>query len=58
MILAFKIIATVLVGFSYLTGLSKNVLIFADNNNVFHFIGWSLWSIMWRTFVIVTIWII
>lgn len=56
MILVFKIVMTVLIGISYLTGLSKNVLIFADNNSLAPVIGWSLWSIAWRTFIIVAIW--
>lgn len=61
--LVFRILATVFVGISVITGLMKNIVMFASGDNVEDvkagaIIGWSLWSLLWRAFVIVAIWVI
>lgn len=53
--LAFRIIATVLMSISVITGITKNASCFEEENTV---IFSSLWSILWRAFVIVAIWVI
>ena len=61
--LVFRILATVFVGISVITGLLKNIVIFCDKEdtekiNLGAVFGWCAWSILWRAFVIVAIWVI
>ena len=61
--LVFRILATVFVGLSVITGFFKNCAMFVDKNgdelkSVKGLIFFSAWSILWRAFVIVALWII
>ena len=60
--LVFRILATVLVGISFITGLLKNLVMFCGRKDTEPAlgvcIGFSVWSIIWRAFVIVAIWIV
>ena len=58
---AFRIVSTVLLGLSYFSGFIKNyALAHWDSNEVRWslFIKLNIWSILWRSFIIVSIWII
>lgn len=60
--LVFRILATVFVSLSVITGLSKNLVLFASGEKkevkIGSLIGWSIWSLLWRAFVITAIWLI
>ena len=61
--LAIRIIATVLLGISVITGIFKNIccegLLNEDNPPLVRRVAlFSLWSVLWRAFVIVSIWIL
>lgn len=54
--LALKILATIFVSFSVFTGIIKNARSCDDNEIAF--IVFSIYSILWRTLVIVALWVI
>lgn len=54
--LALRIIATVLVSISVITGIVKDVGTIETNDTALLFA--MLWSILWRAFVIVALWVI
>ena len=55
--LRFRIIATVLLGISFVSMGVKNIGLFSESNwRVL--IGWTTWGMIWRTFCIVAIWLI
>ena len=57
--LVFKILSTIFLGISVVTALFKNATVLdRDGQNLFIYILLSLYSVAWRTLVIVTIWII
>lgn len=57
--LVFRIIATVLLGLSLMCAPMKNILFFNNTRKeVRNAIIGTLWSLLWRAFVIVAIWII
>ena len=60
--LVFRILTTVFVGISFLTGIMKNIVLFNHDDSsptdTKHTIMWSIWSILWRSFVIVSVWVI
>lgn len=57
--LIFRIIATVLLSLSLMCAPIKNILIFKDTRKeVRNALIGTLWSLLWRAFVIVAIWII
>lgn len=60
--LVFRILVTVFVGISIITGLLKNLVMFCGDKEkepkLGACIGFSLWSLIWRSFVIVAIWIV
>lgn len=63
MMLVFRIIATCFVGLSVFTSFLKNCTIFKDivdddSRLVRRVGGWTLYSWLWRAFVIVALWII
>ena len=59
--LIFRILGTVLVGISCITSFLKNCLIFKefdDTRLVRNVSGWTLYSWLWRAFIIVALWVI
>ena len=57
--LVFKILSTIFIGISVVTALYKNATVLVnDSQNLPIYILLSLYSVAWRTLVIVTIWII
>lgn len=57
--LALRILATIFVSISVVTGISKNALACEENNNsTLSFIVISLYSILWRALVVVALWVI
>ncbi len=57
--LVFKILSTIFLGISVVTALFKNATVLVkDDQNLFLYILFSIYSVAWRTLVIVTIWII
>jgi hypothetical protein len=61
--LVFRIIATIFVTFSVITSILKNMFVFGDVNTSTiqyfgRFIFASLYSVLWRAFVITAIWLI
>lgn len=57
--LVLKIISTVFVGISCITTVLKNLIIVHDNEvNTVGFILATLYSLLWRALVIVTIWVV
>lgn len=56
--LVLKIIATVFLGLSCITSVIKNASIFANvDNEIPNFCIWSLYSLLWRAFVITALWV-
>ena len=57
--LIFRILATVIMGLSCITCFLKNISIFSTwehpDRNV---ILWTIYGLIWRAFVIITLWII
>lgn len=57
--LVLKILATIFVSISIITGIIKNALVCEENNSsTSTFIVASLYSILWRALVIVALWVI
>lgn len=57
--LALRILGTIFVSISVITGISKNAYLCEENNNsTLSFIVVSLYSILWRALVIVALWVI
>ena len=56
--LVFRILSTVFIGISYITLMMKNVVLFSDDTKMDRFACWTLWGVAWRTFIIVSIWLI
>ena len=57
--LLLKILATIFIGISVATALFKNATVLdRDYQNWFIYVLLSIYSLAWRTLVIVTIWII
>ena len=52
---ALRILATIFTGLSIITSFIKNASV---SGNVFTFVVASIYSICWRTLVIVTVWVI
>lgn len=58
--LVLRILSTVFVGISFITGIIKNIVMLNDEDrtNVPATMGWSIYSIAWRVLIIVSIWLI
>ena len=57
--LVFKILSTIIIAISFIWAMFVNANLFDEKNDVeLTFICLTCWSAIWRTFVIVTIWII
>ncbi len=58
--LALRIIATVLLGISCVTGFCKNILSLREGDNYWTkaIILSSLWGWLWRAFIIVVVWLL
>ena len=57
--LALKILGTIFVSISLITGVSKNACLCEENNNsTLSFIIVSLYSVLWRALVIVALWVV
>lgn len=55
--MVFRIIATVLLGLSFITGGFKNLVVLAGCKTG-TIIAWMFYSVAWRAFVITAIWLI
>lgn len=55
--MVFRIIATVLLGLSFISGGFKNLAVLGESKTV-TVIAWTIYSIAWRAFVITAIWLI
>ena len=55
--MVFRIIATVLLGLSFITGGFKNLAVLGECKTG-TVIAWTIYSIAWRAFVITAIWLI
>lgn len=55
--MVFRILATIFIGFSVITSMLKNIVTFRDSSYGTT-VSIMLWSIAWRAFCIVAVWII
>lgn len=56
--LVLRILATIFISISVITGISKNALACEEHNNsTLLFIVISLYSILWRALVVVALWV-